>query len=678
MSESQIWTLNVDEKSIAWLHFDTPDSSVNTLSQQAIAELSIVVDDIANRDLKGLIILSDKAFGFIVGADISEFTKVVTVEQAQDFMSAAHVVFKKIERLNIPTVAMVHGTCLGGGLELALSCDYVVAEENASLGFPEVMLGIFPGFGGSVRSIERIGVLAAMTMMLTGRASPAKRAQKTGLVDVAVPERQLYRAAVHTIEQKPQLKRQSTGLLQKLMCLPFVRPIIANVLRTKTKKLVNPKHYPAPFALIDLWKKHGGNRESMLEQEVKAVAQLIIMPQAQNLVRLFFLQERMKALGKGEKHEFHHVHVIGAGAMGGDIAAWCVLQGLTVTLQDQAIEVVAAAVKRAAVLYTKKLRTPRAIQEAMDRLIPDMTGIGISQADIVIEAIVENLAIKQGLYQAVEPQMKEGAVLATNTSGIPIGELATKLKKPERLVGIHFFNPVAKMKLVEIVAGELTDETTLHIANAFVTRIRRLPLPVKSSPGFLVNRILMPYLMEAILMVDEGKKPEAIDQAALDFGMPMGPITLADRVGLDICVAVANDLAKISADTVPGYLDQWVKDGRLGLKSGQGFFTYKQGKAQKSKEFSDSRYDADIPHRLIMRMANEAVSCLREGIVEDADLLDAGLVFGTGFAPFRGGVMQYIQTEGKEIVLERLNRLEQKYGVRFKQDSGWKQIQSKH
>ncbi|MDQ6984293.1 MAG: 3-hydroxyacyl-CoA dehydrogenase family protein, partial [Ghiorsea sp.] len=376
------------------------------------------------------------------------------------------------------------------------------------------------------------------------------------------------------------------------------------------------------------------------------------LPQTQNLVRLFFLQDRLKAFGKGANSKVQRLHVIGAGVMGGDIAAWCAMQGIKVTLQDQDMQVIARATKRAAGLFQKKLREPRLVQAALDRLIPDLEGLGIAEADMVLEAIVENLEIKQSLYQSLEPNMKQGAVLATNTSGIPIDELASVLKQPERLIGIHFFNPVAKMKLVEVIAGQQTSDATQNTAYGFVTQIRKLPLPVKSSPGFLVNRILMPYLMEAVNMVDEGKQAEAIDKAATDFGMPMGPIALADTVGLDICLAVAQDLADVTGDQVPEFLQTWVKEGRLGKKSGQGFYRYNQGKAVTAQVNISAQAQQGITDRLISRIVNEAQKCLKEAVVEDADLLDAGMVFGTGLAPFRGGVMKYIQDkeEGNKMI----------------------------
>lgn len=673
MNKQSCWNLEIDDKKIGWLHIDAPDQSANTLSQAAIDDLSLILDKAIHANLKGLVIVSDKSSGFIAGAEVSEFTQISHADDAEKMMANAREALAKLENMSVPTIALVHGFCLGGGLELALACDYRIAEDGASFGFPEVSLGIFPGFGGSVRGIEKLGVRTAMTMMLGGRPLVAKQAKKVGLVDVVVPERQLKRAVVHTLNHLPApVHQQRRSMIERVLISNTVRPMLAKFLRKKTKALVNPEHYPAPFALIELWEKFGHNRDVMFEQEGKAVAQLIAAPTAQNLVRLFFLQDRLKSLGKGEAKPIRHVHVIGAGVMGGDIAAWCALQGFKVTLQDQNIEVVAAAIKRASALYAKLLRLPRPQQAAMDRLMPDVAGDGVAQADLIIEAIVENLEIKQGLYRQLEPRMKTEAILATNTSGIPIDELAKALKNPARLLGMHFFNPVSKMKLVEIVAGVHTDALSLQSALTFVTQIRRLPLPVQSSPGFLVNRILMPYLMEAIRMVDEGIAPRAIDQAALDFGMPMGPIALADKVGLDVCLAVAKDLQGITDDVVPEFLPTWVSDGRLGMKSGHGFYTYQKGKV--IAENPSAAYAEDVQYRLVMRLLNEAVRCLDEGIVEDGDLLDAGMVFGTGFAPFRGGVMRYIAQTGKTEIINILQVMEKTYGARFKGGVSWKKI----
>lgn len=657
MSQSQAWTLKLDEQHIAWLHLDVPDKGANVLSQAVVKALGKKLDEIEQSDAKGLVILSDKKAGFIAGADVEEFTHIKTADEAKAVIQTAHDVFNRLEALNIPTLALIHGHALGGGLELALACDYRIAEEGASLGFPEVMLGIFPGFGGSVRSTRLIGVQHAMTMMLTGRPVPAKRARRMGLVDAAVPERQLKRAAVQTLAAAKAHRVYPSTWKEKMLQSKLGRRAVAWWLRKQTAKRVNAKHYPAPFALIDMWETYGGDlsgnkAQRMFQAEMDIVSKLLVLPQTQNLVRLFFLQDRLKAFGKEASSKVERLHVVGAGVMGGDIAAWCAMQGIHVTLQDMNMDVIAQAMKRAASLFQKKLREPRLVQAALDRLTPDMQGLGVAQADVVLEAIVENLEIKQSLYQSLEPKMKQGAVLATNTSGIPIDDLAKVLAQPERLIGIHFFNPVAKMKLVEVIAGQHSSEATQAVAYGLVTQIRKLPLPVKSSPGFLVNRILMPYLMEAVHMVDEGKQAEAIDQAATDFGMPMGPIALADQVGLDVCLAVAQDLSGVTGDDVPEFLQAWVKQGRLGKKSGHGFYRYQKGKAARVKVEVSSLELHKIQDRLIDRLVNEAQKCLQEGVVADADLLDAGMVFGTGFAPFRGGVMKYIQDKeaGNEMI----------------------------
>ncbi len=667
------WRLEMDEHQVGWLHFDTPDAAVNTLSRRALEQLNEIIGEIEQGSLKGVVILSDKRGGFIAGADVREFTSINRESEAEELMSHARGVFARLEGLSIPTVAMIHGHCLGGGLELALACRYRVAREEASLGFPEVLLGIFPGFGGSVRSIRRVGILTAMTMMLSGRPLHAKRAAKVGLVDAAVPGRQLRRAVLHFIEHQPKQRRPSIGV--RLLEMAPLRPLVAAQLKRKTAERVNPDHYPAPFTLIDLWKKHGGNSEEMFRREGESVSSLLVGATAQNLVRVFFLQERMKSFGKRAPKSVGHLHVIGAGVMGGDIAAWCALQGIQVTLQDRHLEPVAAVIARAERLFRKKLHNPRDRQAALDRLIPDLDGEGIRTADIVLEVIIEDLDIKRALYREIEPRMRPDAILATNTSSIPIDQLAEGLSRPERIVGIHFFNPVAKMKLVEVVAGSISSDKSLQGAAGFVTQIRRLPLPVKSSPGFLVNRILMPYLMESVQMVGEGITPDEIDRIALEFGMPMGPIELADTVGLDVCVAVARELSEVTGDKVPSQLLQWVEEGRLGRKSGHGFYRYKKGqRVDKRDNGGSSGESALILDRMVLRIVNEALRCLDEGVVESGDLLDAGMVFGTGFAPFRGGVIQYIRQRGKENIEKRLLELEQTLGDRFQRVPGWDQV----
>ncbi|MGD2160210.1 MAG: 3-hydroxyacyl-CoA dehydrogenase NAD-binding domain-containing protein, partial [Gammaproteobacteria bacterium] len=413
------------------------------------------------------------------------------------------------------------------------------------------------------------------------------------------------------------------------------------------------------------------NPKRMLREEAISVAKLATSQTAHNLVRVFFLQEQLKSQGKQVAYAPSHVHVIGGGIMGGDIASWCAIQGYRVTVQDQEPSRLAQTIKRAQSSFRKKYkRDRRSIVAASDRLMADHKGYGISKADIIIEAIFEDVDVKRKLYRDIEPRMKADAILATNTSSIRLEDLSSSLKQPGRLVGLHFFNPVAKMPLVEIIRGSETDEEVVQKALAFGRNISKLPLPVKSSPGFLVNRILMPYLLEAVTMVDEGVPPEVIDKAATDFGMPMGPIELADTVGLDICKSVAEILSASLGMPLPDNLNAMSDANKLGKKSGEGFYKYKKGKAVKNKS---ARYPdvQKVQDRLVMRLLNEATACLREEIVQSDDLIDAGVIFGTGFAPFRGGPIHYIRETGKQKLADRMNELRHEYGERFQSDTAW-------
>jgi 3-hydroxyacyl-CoA dehydrogenase/enoyl-CoA hydratase/3-hydroxybutyryl-CoA epimerase len=415
----------------------------------------------------------------------------------------------------------------------------------------------------------------------------------------------------------------------------------------------------------------------MMKGEADSIARLFMHPTAKRLVRVFALQEKLKGLGANKKNNFDpkQVHVVGAGVMGGDIAAWCALKGMRVTLQDREPRYIEPAIQRANELFKRRLKNKYEQQAAIDRLIPDHKGYGVEHADVVIEAIIENLDAKVALYKDIEPRLKKNAILATNTSSIPLENLAEHLAEPSRLIGLHFFNPVAKMQLVEVLKADVTDQGELQKGMSFVRAIERLPLPAKSSPGFLVNRILLPYLLEAVELLEEGVPVTFIDKAAINFGMPMGPIHLADAVGLDICHSVAKILSDALAMPMPGLLTEMIEEGRLGVKSGKGFYTYKKGKPvlEKSKKESPLT-EEEIQDRMILRLLNECVACYREGIVDESDLIDAGMIFGTGFAPFRGGPMHYVEDRGISETCQQLEQLEKRYGKRFAPDPGWKDL----
>jgi 3-hydroxyacyl-CoA dehydrogenase/enoyl-CoA hydratase/3-hydroxybutyryl-CoA epimerase len=668
------WRLVRDEEGLAWLHLDSPGRGANVLSADVLLELAGRLQELEQHPPRGLVILSDKPTGFIAGADIREFTELKDQDGAYAAIRRGQEVFDRLAALPFPTAALVHGFCVGGGLELALACRYRVARDDKGtrLGLPEVRLGIHPGFGGSVRAIQLLGPIKAMDLMLTGRTLDGRSARRLGLVDECVPERHLLRAARRLILTEPSPRRPKRW--EQWLNHDLVRPWLARFLERRVAVKARRDHYPAPYALIELWRDHGGRPTQMLPAEAESVARLIVGPTAQNLVRVFLLQDELKALGKEHDFRAQHVHVVGAGVMGGDIAAWCALRGCRVTLQDQGPERIAPAIKRAQGLFKKRLKRPRPIQEAMDRLIPDVEGVGVSRADVVIEAIFEDLEAKRTLYRSLEPRLAPGALLCTNTSSIPLEELAEGLERPERLVGLHFFNPVAQMQLVEIVQSQATDTDLAKDAMAFTRQIDRLPLPVTSTPGFLVNRILMPYLLEAVTLEAEGVPAMAIDRAAVDFGMPMGPIELADRVGLDVCLHVAGILGEHMGTEVPPRLQGLVEQGRLGQKSGRGFYDYRKGRPIKRTRGKDASLPDDVQDRLVLRMLNESLACLRESVVSSADLLDAGMVYGTGFAPFRGGPVHYVGTAGAAELKQRLLGLAARHGPRFEPDAYWDQL----
>ncbi|WP_454674760.1 3-hydroxyacyl-CoA dehydrogenase NAD-binding domain-containing protein [Achromobacter pestifer] len=630
------WRLERDADGLAWLTFDRAGSAVNALSADTMNELAVVLDALDAAPPKGLIIQSGKATGFIVGADVNEFASLDTPEQARALVARGWNLFKRLAAVRYPTLALIQGHCLGGGLELALACRYrlVADQPGTSLALPEVMLGIFPGWGGMLRLPQVIGAPAALDMMLTGRGADARRAAALGLADARVPPRLLLAAARQLVLSK-QPARRARGLGALANHWPL-KSIVANRARKQIAAKDPLGHYPAAPAIVTLWEKHDGNAL----QAPALIDGIISSDTARNLLRVFRLQERLKANGKQIGiSPAKHVHVVGAGVMGGDIAAWCALKGMTVTLQDQDMTRIAPATQRAATLYARRLKDPRLARAAFDRLIPDPAGNGVPLADIVIEAISEQPEAKRALYRSLEPRLKPGALLATNTSSLSLETLRAGLTRPERLIGIHFFNPVAKMPLVEVVHAEGDTGDALARACAFVGQIDKLALPVKSAPGFLVNAVLAPYMLQAMRSVDDGIAPETVDAAMVAFGMPMGPLELADTVGLDIARAAGEELA--GGAEPPRCLAERLARGDLGKKSGRGFYTWRDGKPVKQSAGSPAAAPAGLAQRLIQPLVDATRQRVEAGVVADADLADAGVIFGTGFAPFTGGPLHY-------------------------------------
>lgn len=666
------WRAEQDEHGIVWLYFDKQGSSANTLGMEQLTELDAIVQYHTVHVPKGIIVASDKS-NFIAGANIEEIRDLSTPDKTAAFLSFGQDIINRFAAIRCPKLALINGFCLGGGFELSLACDYRIGLDapETKIGLPEVMLGIIPGWGGTVRLVQLIGPIAALSLICAGQALRGKQALRAGLIDYLVPLREFKRAAEQTIRTQP--RKHQPPFYSRLFVLRPLRTLLAMFIKSQIAKKANPAYYPAPFAAVDVWEEHGSHGKAAFQAEVIADTQLSAGDTTKNLVRIFFLQEALKTSGKKSNFKAKNVHVIGAGTMGGDIAAWCALQGMRVTLQDQTPERIAPAYQRAADNLKKTVKDPRLVKHHMDLLIPDVEGLGIQTADVVIEAAFENLKVKQEIFKKVEALAPDHCVIATNTSSIPLDEISSVLTRPSRLVGIHFFNPVAKMQLVEVVHSDKTDKRLVQDALAFVLQIKKLPLPVKSAPGFLVNRILTPYLLEAVTMYGEGVSCEEIDRAAVNFGMPMGPMELLDVVGLDICLSVADHLKGIIDVNIPDNLREKVAAGKLGKKSKEGFYIWRKGKPVKhiAREKSHSLDIETIQTRMILRLLNESMACLREGIVETPDDVDTGVIFGTGFAPFRGGPLTYARDAKYTHIQAQLELYTKEFGERFKPDSGW-------
>ena len=644
------WRFEIDYEDIAWAIFDREGESMNTIGRRPTEELEKIItymeEAARNKKARGLIIMSGKENDFIAGADIKEFENFTDEREVAETITRVTDLFSRIEKLRVPTVAAIHGFCLGGGLELAMACDYRIAdrEDGTRLGLPEVKLGIFPGLHGTVRSIALAGPLNAMTMMLTGRMLRSNVARAQGLVDELVPTHHKLRwAARKAVMQKRRSKGASWS--QNLMRQWPIRGYLAGQMAKQTARKARKDHYPSPFKLIDIFDRFGGDLKRMALAETRAFAPLMVSDQSRNLRRVFHVSEMMKSLAPKDVAKPQRAHIVGAGTMGADIAAWCVISGMQVSIQDLSEEQITKALVQAKKLFRKRLKKKSAVDAAMGRLIADPDGKHVKRADVIIEAIVERLDIKQKLFKSLEENIKPGAILATNTSSLPIEDIAEPLKDPARLIGLHFFNPVPQLPLVEVVRAPNTRQEEVDKGCAFVTAINKFPLITKSTPGFLVNRVLAPYMMDAIERFEQGTERELIDKAAREFGMPMGPLELADQVGLDVCMHVAEILGIQGDDIENSKIAKLIKDGHLGKKTGKGFYVWApDGKPQTEQISYDKKQLEELGHDLVKPLVEECKKCLDEKVVESAELIDGGVIFGTGFAPFRGGPLHYAKS----------------------------------
>lgn len=614
MSEFRHLRLETDESNIVWLTLDVQHEANNILGPEVLDELSCACTALLTSKPAGVVVCSAKPTSFIAGVDIKLMTQVETTEQALAFIHKGQNVCLQFADLPFPTLALIDGLCLGGGLELALALDYRIASNNAAtrLSLPEVKLGIHPGFGGTVRSIAKIGAPNAMEIMLTGRQLQPEEALKMGLIDRLAPKQELRDIAIQMLRKLPA-KAKPAMHVAALSKLAPSRKLLGVKLRQQVAEHAPQEHYPAPYALIELWEKHGGSPAEMYKAEAISVAKLVMGEIAQNLIRVFFLQNRLKSLGDKQLFQPQHVLVISDSEVGHEIHAWCARQGLHTEIRETI--------------------TPN--------------DDSIVQANIIIEATASNLQTKQKLLAELETRVRPETILATNTACTPLEDIAGTMREPKRLVGLHFLTPVSKIPLVEVIHDPHDmDESVVMRTQAFVRHINKLPLPVKSSPDFLVNRILIAYVMEGIRLQQQGIPTAILDAAARDFGMPLGPLEMADTMGLDVCQQMGELLAKkLGQQDIPLAIYHMTRAGKLGRKSGEGFYRYRNGKIMKEEKIEWQGNRITLQTKLIEPMVREARACLAQGIVDDADLLDAGIIFGAGFAPFRGGLLHYAQNK---------------------------------
>lgn len=684
------FSYEIQKDGIAVLTFDLPGEKVNKLATPVMNELDSLLDRLAaDRNIKALVIRSGKEGNFIAGADIAEIRNITDPALGRELARKGQAVFLKLEKLPFPTVAAIHGACLGGGLELALACSHRVfsSDPKTALGAPEVRIGIMPGFGGTQRLPRLVGIANSLDMVLTGKNVYSRKAKKIGLADEVTFKETLLDIAIRTAKKavgrpRPNKVRARRPLLIRLL---ESNPLTRLIIYASAKKNVIEEtrgNYPAPLkALGSIRYGLSHRREAGYEREATLLGELIATETSKNLISLFYLNEALKKDPLPSPGRVARAGVLGAGVMGGGIAQLFAERGITVRMKDVVTKGVGAGLKAAADIFRKRekkgILSAIEARDGFDRVTGATDYSGVLHADLVVEAVVENMEVKKAVLREAEQVMREDAIYASNTSSLSITEMATASKRPERVVGMHFFNPVEKMPLVEIVRGERTSDETVSAIATLSRRLGKLPVTVNDGPGFLVNRILMPYLGEAVRMLEEGGAVLDIDRPLLRFGMPMGAFILLDEIGIDVAHKVADILhlglgERVKPSPLLGAL---YKEGYLGKKNGRGFYLYKGRKRGGPDPFIQSKIaatnagakisDEEIIERAVLLMVKEAALCLEEKIVDTPEHLDAALIFGIGFPPFRGGLLRYADKLGIKNVVEKLEGYAKKYGERF-------------
>ena len=686
----------VDEDGIVHVVFDRPGDKVNLLTPAILREIAQLLDHLRGRaDVRGLVFESAKPGVFLAGMDVEQIAAVEDAYRASEAARFGQAVFQRIADLPVPTACAIAGTCLGGGTELALACTFRVAADDprVRIGLPEVQLGIIPGFGGTQRLPRLVGLASALDLILTGRRLDAARAARIGLVDKVVPLPYLSREVVALLRAAAEDPRGTLRSLRPrrslgaalLESVPLLRRILLIRARRTTAARVRAADYPAPFRALDAVDAAFSTPSGQgFDVEARLVGELVPTRTSKNLIWLFKSQTALKkAVDSGAApRKVRRIAVLGAGIMGGGISQIAADRDLPVRLKDIRYEALLSALSTAGGIWRERIRkgqiAPREVGQRMALIAPTLDDRGLALADLVVEAVVEDLAVKQKVLAAAEERIGERAVFASNTSSIPITEIAAKALRPERVVGLHFFNPVHRMPLVEVIAGQRSSPEAMATVHRFAVDLGKTPVIVRDSPGFLVNRVLMPYLNEAIRLLSDGVRIEVVDAAATSFGMPMGPFALLDQVGLDTAHHVAHVLhaafgTRIGPTTPT--LGSLIAAERLGAKNGRGFYVYRNGRraGEDGKVYALAHAPArrDLPvetlqERLVLAMVNEAALCLEEGVVREPRDVDVAMVLGTGFPAFRGRLLRHADDLGIAVVVDRLSRLADAQGERFR------------
>lgn len=636
MQDLKHWSVSIDDANLCWLTLDVSGKSVNVLTHAVVGEFGQIIDWVEGQSIiAGVGMLSGKPGGFVYGADIAEFELLATADDVLQHMQMVHGLFNRIDSLDVPTIVGIDGIAVGGGLEIALTFDRIITTAGAKtkLGFPEVNLGILPGYGGSGRAYRRIGTAAVTHMMLSGQPLTASAAQAAGLIDQTVDDAAALQPAMTSWltaqnRAKPHRQQRETAADQNAL----------DDASAQFLKRLRADHTPAPFAIIEHVQRYGHDAAAMSAGEMDIFPELMVGSASKNLRRVYYLTDKVRKTARGDS-AITNLHVVGAGVMGGDIAAVAAMAGLTVSLTDMNAGAIETAINRAATLFERRLKSDDKIAAAKQRLQADPSGDGAARADLVIEAVAEKLSVKQAVFKALETVIKPDAILATNTSAIPLEDIATALQHPSRLIGLHFFNPVPVLPLVEVIWSRHSDQELVSRGMQFAGQIGKMPIRCQSAPGFLVNRALLPYMFKAVEAVAAGENADQIDEALVDFGMPMGPIELCDQVGLDVCLDVGMVLG--IAPAAEAILRENCAAQNLGRKTGSGFYQWDGNRPIRPRAAVDAAVMAEIAASMLAPMIEQCQQAVDAGVVDSADSADAGMIFGTGFPGFRGGPLHW-------------------------------------